>query len=82
MTGKMSVSDCLLEMKWKKMIEYVALSHFPHLSRDRLVLSDEEFQGQVGRQRIALNPTLQPDNLFEWMVDFAFRSPLCPLSHQ
>ena len=74
MTGKISVSGCLPEMKWKKMIEYVALSHFPHLSRDRLVLSDEEFQGQVGRQRIALNPTLQPDNLFEWMVDFAFRS--------
>ena len=60
-------------MKWKKMIEYVATSHFPHINRQQLVLSDEEFQGQVGRQRIALNPTLQPDNLFEWMVDFAFR---------
>ena len=61
------------EMKWKKMIEYCATSHFPHIARQQLRLSDEEFQGQVGRQRIALNPTIQPDALFEWMVDFAFR---------
>ena len=61
------------EMKWKKMIEYCATSHFPHIAKHQLRLSDEEFQGQVGRQRIALNPTIQPDALFEWMVDFAFR---------
>jgi len=67
------------EMKWKKMIEYCATSHFPHIARQQLRLSDEEFQGQVGRQRIALNPTIQPDALFEWMVDFAFRLGNVPL---
>lgn len=35
------------EMKWKKLIEYIALSHFPHIQREQLKLSDEEFQGQV-----------------------------------
>ena len=61
------------EMKFKKLIEYIALSHFPHLRKEQLKLSDEEFQGQVGRQRIALNPQIGAEGLFEWMVDLAFR---------
>ena len=77
------------EMKWKKLIEYIALSHFPHIQREQLKLSDEEFQGQVckilflhnkivkkikvGRQRIALNPNVGAERLFEWMTDLAFR---------
>ena len=61
------------EMKWKKMIEYIALSHFPHIKKGQLRLSDDEFKRQIGRQRIALNPTVKQEALFEWMVDFAFR---------
>ena len=61
------------EMKWKKMIEYIALSHFPHIKKGQLRLSDDEFKRQVGRQRIALNPNVSKEMLFEWMVDFAFR---------
>ena len=61
------------EMKWKKMIEYIALSHFPHIKKGQLKLSDVEFKRQIGRQRIALNPTVSKEVLFEWMVDFAFR---------
>ena len=60
-------------MKWKKMIEYIALSHFPHIKKGQLRLSDVEFKRQIGRQRIALNPTISKEVLFEWMVDFAFR---------
>ena len=60
-------------MKWKKMIEYIALSHFPHIKKGQLKLSDVEFKRQIGRQRIALNPTVSKEALFEWMVDFAFR---------
>ena len=62
-----------LKMKWKKMIEYIALSHFPHIKKGQLKLSDVEFKRQIGRQRIALNPTVSKEVLFEWMVDFAFR---------
>ena len=61
------------EMKFKKLIEYIALSHFPHLRKEQLKLSDEEFKGQLGRQRIALNPQIGAERLFEWMVDLAFR---------
>ena len=61
------------EMKWKKMIEYIALSHFPHIKKGQLKLSDVEFKRQIGRQRIALNPNVSKEALFEWMVDFAFR---------
>ena len=61
------------EMKWKKMIEYIALSHFPHIKKGQLRLSDEEFKRPIGRQRIALNPNVKQEALFEWMVDFAFR---------
>ena len=60
-------------MKWKKMIEYIALSHFPHIKKGQLKLSDVEFKRQIGRQRIALNPNVSKEALFEWMVDFAFR---------
>ena len=60
-------------MKWKKMIEYIALSHFPHIKKGQLRLSDVEFKRQIGRQRIAINPTISKEVLFEWMVDFAFR---------
>ena len=61
------------EMKFKKMIEYIALSHFPHFHKEQLKLSDEEFKGPYGRQRIALNPQIGVERLFEWLVDFAFR---------
>ena len=61
------------EMKFKKMIEYIALSHFPHFHKEQLKLSDEEFKGPYGRQRIALNPQIGAERLFEWLVDFAFR---------
>jgi len=67
------------EMKWKKMIEYIALSHFPHIKKGQLKLSDVEFKRQIGRQRIALNPTVNKEALFEWMVDFAFRLGNVPL---
>ena len=63
----------ITEMKFKKLIEYIALSHFPHLPKEQLKLSDEEFKGQIGRQRIALNPQIGAERLFEWMVDLAFR---------
>ena len=55
------------------MIEYIALSHFPHIKKGQLKLSDVEFKRPIGRQRIALNPTVNKEALFEWMVDFAFR---------
>lgn len=67
------------EIKFKKMIEYIALSHFPHFRKEQLSLSDEEFKGQVGRQRIALNPQIGAERLFEWMVDLAFRLGNVPL---
>ena len=66
-------------MKFKKLIEYVALSHFPHLSKQQLKLSDAEFRGVNGRQRIALNPNIGSEALFEWMVDLAFRLGNVPL---
>merc|ERR1712029_1165768 len=65
--------------KWKKMIEYIALSHFPHIKKGQLRLSDDEFKRQIGRQRIALYPTVKQEALFEWMVDFAFRLGNVPL---
>ena len=61
------------EVKFRKLIEYITLSHFPHISRDKLHTSDKEFRGKVGKQRIALNPNIPPETLFEWMVDLAFR---------
>jgi len=67
------------EMKFKKMIEYIALSHFPHFHKEQLKLSDEEFKGPYGRQRIALNPQIGVERLFEWLVDFAFRLGNVPL---
>jgi len=67
------------EVKFKKLIEYIALSHFPHLSKEQLKLSDREFRGTNGRQRIALNPNISSEALFEWMVDLAFRLGNVPL---
>jgi len=67
------------EVKFKKLIEYIALSHFPHLSKEQLKLSDREFRGTNGRQRIALNPNIGCECLFEWMVDLAFRLGNVPL---
>ena len=58
----------------------------------QLKLSDNEFRGTNGRlardsyfgtpalrQRIALNPTIGSEALFEWMVDLAFRLGNVPL---
>lgn len=67
------------EVKFKKLIEYIALSHFPHLNKEQLKLSDAEFRGVNGRQRIALNPNISSEVLFEWMVDLAFRLGNVPL---
>jgi len=67
------------DVKFKKLIEHITLTHFPHLTKQQLSLSDREFQGKVGKQRIKLNPHISQETLFEWMVDLAFRMGNVPL---
>jgi len=76
---KLWKENATTEVKWNKLIANIALAHFPQLTRDRLQLSQTEFRGTVGRQRIGLNPAVPSTTLFQWMADLAFRLGNVPL---